>query len=259
MIRSINFTGRRRVPKDRASITLRTLPSGHVAFDADLDLSGLDLPPDAAIFIEAAFKASFMRFAWGSVAAPTPAADRRLIKLAQPALAHFRVKIVASARHGLGRLLAVGDHIAPEGIRSGLASRVPLFRVSYTAELVDEVWRLSFEDDEGPILELQALAGIKDFVRQEAFGALVFPQVLRLILQRIFDVERVDDVDFQPEAWPARWLKFGAQLSGRAHPALNGDERQAEHDRWIDAVVSGWSRRNKVIPNFKRRYTSPAQ
>ena len=254
MIRTLNFTGRKKIPKDAVQIYLRKRDDGSTCFDAELTLDELQLPEDAVIYIEAFFKRTFMRFRWGTVGAPLPAVDRALSRLSQPGLACFRVKVTDESQRALGLLLAVCDRIVPEGVLEGSASRAPLFRVNYTPDLVDEIWRLNFDDDGGPLLELQSMPGIKEIVRKEAFGALVFPQVIRMIFQQIFDRECVDDPMFEPEQWPARWLTFGAQLAKRTHPPLAPEEKRcAEHDEWIDAVVSAWSRKNKFVANFRKQ------
>jgi hypothetical protein len=252
MIRTINFTGRKRISREAARITLRPEAGGAVAFDAELDFNGLALPPKARVYIEAAFKTTFMRFEWGAVAQLTPPDDRRLSRLKQPALAHFRVKVVESTTRGFGRLLAVADHIAPEGTRGGEKHRVSLFRVNLPPTgLADEVWKLGFDLD-GPILDLSSqIPGIKDIVRQEAFMALVFPSVVRQVFARIFD-DGYDDPNLDVSSWQSRWLRYGYQLVGESHPQLQDSEPNEDHDKWIDSVVTAWCRRQKVVSNFKR-------
>ena len=256
MIRTLNFTGRKRIPRDAARITLRSEPGGSVTFDAELGLAGFALPPDAQVFIEAAFKTTFMRFGWGTVSKLTPPDDRRLSRLAQPELASFRVKVVEPAASGPGLLLAVADHIAPEGLRGGEKRRMPLFRVSYTPGLTDKIWHLNLDshDGGGPILELQQMPGIRELVRQEAFMALVFPETVRQVFDHIFSDDGIDDPQADPQSWQARWLLYGAQLAHKPNPQIRDGRPDPEHNEWIDSVVSAWSQRHKIVANFKRRF-----
>lgn len=250
-IRTLNFTGRMRILREEALITLQTEPSGAVAFDAKLDLGRLALPGDAKVYIEAAFKTTFMRFEWGTVTQPAPAEDRRLTLLEQPRLTHFRVKVVQSAATGLGRLLAVADRIAPEGLQDGEKRNVSLFRVNYT-KLDHEIWQLGF-DDAGPVLELQNMTGIKEIVRQEAFMALVFPELIRQVFKQIF-ADGIDDVTADPLSWQARWLKFGEQQARKRLPSLGNDEPDAIHEDWIDDVLKNFGKRLKLVAKFKKRF-----
>src|SRR5688572_1332590 len=104
MQRTLNFTGRRRIPRSAARISLRRGEDGAVTFDAELVLTSFGFPAEARVFVEAFFKASFMRFDFGLVAQPMVPEDRRLVRLAQPSLARYRVKIVAPTADGLGML-----------------------------------------------------------------------------------------------------------------------------------------------------------
>lgn len=254
MLRTLNFTGRKKIPREAARISLQR-EAGGVVFDAELDLAEFELPPQARVFIEAFFKTAYERFAWGTVSDLTPPDDRRLKRLAQPELANFRVKVVEPSASGAGRLLAVADYIAPEGLQGTGKQRMPLFRVNARDELADEIWRLDF-DDSGPILDLnRGVAGIKECVREEAFMALVFPAVMREVFAKIF-ADACGDSDDDRDGWPARWLRFGVQLANRPLPPSTGDEPSNDRDEWVDEVVIAWSRRQKIVANFKRTFAS---
>jgi hypothetical protein len=65
--RRINSTGRRRIPQDK--IDLRILPSiagESLRAKLDIDVASLDLPPSAAISVEAYHRSSAMRFECGT-------------------------------------------------------------------------------------------------------------------------------------------------------------------------------------------------
>jgi hypothetical protein len=253
MIRTLNFTGRKRIPREAARITLRAEAGSAIAFDVELTLDGMELPPAAQVFVEAAFKTAFMRFDCGTVAKFEPPLERLLNRLPQPQLAHFRVKVVEPSNIGPGRLLAVADGITPEGFKVGDRRRVFLFRVSYVSDLIDELWRLDF-DDAGPILELQQMIGMKEIARQEAFMALVYPELVRQILRQVLFVEKIDDPYADSDSWQARWLRFGAIQAGARLPALDAGVAGQEHEEWITAAASGFSRRLRLVAKFKKRF-----
>ncbi len=230
---------------------------GVVRFDADLALGALGFPENARIVVEAFFKGSFMRFDFGTIAHPTAPLDRRVVRLAQPSLARYRVKVVAPVDSGLGLLLGVADHIAPEGVRLGEQRRVSLFRVNLKSALGHEIWRLDIDPDDGdgPILELNAdVLGIKEIARRELyFKALVYPEILRRIWYYIFTQGGLEsDEDLQ--SWQMRWMRFGTKLVGEEPPKVINDEPGLEHDDWIDRAVAGWSRQQKIVSEFKANY-----
>jgi hypothetical protein len=253
MLRTLNFTGRKKIPREAARISLRREAERAVAFDAELHLTGFDFPPGSQVFIEAFFKTASERFAWGTVSEIAAPQERRLRRLAQPELASFRVKIVEPANGGVSRLLAVADHIAPEGLRGGEKRRIALFRVNVTDELQDRVWRLDF-DLGGPILELnRGVAGIKERVRDEAFMALVFPAVIQGVYQQIFQ-DGCYDAEDDRDGWQARWLRFGRHLAGRGVEQPAEDEPGEEQETWVDDVIGGWSRRENIVQKYHRAF-----
>ena len=78
-IRRINSTGRKKIVRGDARISVRPDPDGVLTFNAMINLADYDLPNDAHVFVEAYRQTTFMRFRHGTVAAPAPA------RLATPA------------------------------------------------------------------------------------------------------------------------------------------------------------------------------
>lgn len=251
MLRTLNFTDRKRILREEAQISLMREADGGMIFDVELDLSRLDLPTDAQVFIEAFFKTTTERFSWGTVGELIPPDHRQLKRLSQPGLAHFRVKVVEATGNGFGKLLALADHIAPEGMQGGEGRRISLFRVNPTNALTDEVWSLDF-DDSGPILDLnRGVPGIKERVKEEAFMALVFPAVMRGIFEKV----RSDGCNVSQDdrdGWQARWLRYGAKLAGCECPPRSDDDPDENYNEWVKELIGGWSRQHKIVSNFKR-------
>ena len=243
MLRTLNFTGRKRILRDEAQISLKNDTGGGIIFEAELDFTRLELPLDSQVFIEAFFKTTTERFSWGTVGKNTPPNERQLKRLSQPELASFRVKVVEPNANGFGRLLALADHISPEGLRGVTGRRIPLFRVNLTDGLTDEVWSLDF-DESGPILDLnRGILGIKERVKDGPFMGLVFPDVMRKVFHKIRD-DGNNDTQEDCDRWEQRWLRFGAKLAG--HPY-----QPQEHDEWINEVIGQWSRQHKIVAKFK--------
>lgn len=246
MIRKFNYTGRRRIPRSRVNIQL--VPAGdYPSFDAELDLAGLDLPEDAAVFVEAYDKSSYMRFGYGTVAKQGAPQNRVLNELQSRDAIFFRVKVVdMTARHG--RVLAIADGLPPVKLKEQASERESLLHVRFS-NLGEEVWRLDFTGDM-PILELnQELSdiGLRETVRSDdLFVSLVLPAVFRQILTQIVVVE--EHTETSGDDWRSMWLRFVRQLGVELDIIGEGEYARAI---WIDReAVAAFCRRF----NFKERY-----
>src|SRR5215203_416303 len=247
MIRKFNYTGRRRIPRSRVRIQL--VPAGeHSSFDAIIDLGGLDLPSDAAVFVEAYDKSSYMRFLYGTIAEPSTPPDRVLNELQSRDTIFFRVKVVdMAARHG--RVLAIADGLPPARLKEQASERESLLGVRF-ASLGDEVWRLDLAGA-APILELnQDLAdlGLRETARSDdLFVSLVLPAVFRQILTQIVVVEA--QVEPSGDDWKSQWLRFVEQLG----VALDVGEGEDARISWIDQeAVAAFCKRFEFKERFRR-------
>lgn len=249
MIRSFNYTQRRRIPKANAVVRLRPEGGGSTTFDLDLNLAALELPAAARVYAEAYFKGTLMRFDFGTVGTIRPPIARSLTRLPQPELALFRVKVVAEDRSQRGLVLAQCERIIPRQAEGGPATRQSLFRVQLI-RLEHEVWRLDFDDD-GPVLQLDPT--FREQARHDAaFAALVYPDVIRRVLNRV--LAEHDDPDTTDD-WRTLWLRFGRQLTGRRNPAREEDDAREE---WIEQVVSGFVGQRKLLAAYQKTLRTDA-
>ena len=105
MIRSFNYTGRKKIPRRLITITVRRMPDGRRTFSADLQLEALNLPAGAPVFIEAYHRQSWRRFTCGTVGDLQAPALPDLSGLTGDRI-RFRVKALdPEAEHG--RVIAV--------------------------------------------------------------------------------------------------------------------------------------------------------
>src|SRR5580704_5818632 len=111
-IKRINSTGRSKIVRGDARISVRPDPDGVLTFDATINLTDYGLPYDAHVFVEAYRQTTFMRFRHGTVAAPQPPGDlaRRLTEFATGDGLLFRVKVTSTGDRA-GVLLAEADRL----------------------------------------------------------------------------------------------------------------------------------------------------
>ncbi|MFB3893948.1 MAG: hypothetical protein ACE15C_18215 [Phycisphaerae bacterium] len=159
-IRRINSTGRKKILREDARVTVHPDGEGALTFDAALNLGEYELPADANVFVEAYRQTSFMRFPYGTVSAPHPPADdpRRLTEFAGREGLHFRVKVTATEDRA-GVLLAEADRIPISEEEEQPDNRIPLLQVIQD-DLEAETWRVDdLKGASGPVLAINRRVG----------------------------------------------------------------------------------------------------
>jgi hypothetical protein len=230
MLRKLNFTERMRIPRSCVRIDLRRGGDGVLSFDPRLDLAAVKAPKHARVYIEAQYRASYMRFDCGSIAAPIIPEDRRLDEIDSDRIVRFRVKIVEH-ENDVRRIVAASNDITVSCDTESSASRLSLLPVNFD-DLGDEIWRIHFEAGQ-PVLELNnRIDGIERLARHDPeFFALVYPAAVREVLTQFLLVERWNENDEGSDA-PELWIRWAREMIQDAVPA-DPDDRRA----WIHDVV----------------------
>lgn len=242
MKRHFNYTGRVRITRDQAMIRILQEPvDGRPAFDLKLRLRhDIRYPDNALVRVEANRSNVAQRWEFGTIGnlvEPT-LYQRRLT--AVESTSYFRVFVIEPET---GRLLGLADKIRPI---QPIDSLVPLQEDDGT-KLGSEVWRVEFEEDEGPVLLVNNhVPNIGDIIRSDkAFRSLVMPQVLRQVLQQIAFVDQKQPDDDEG-GWSTEWFNFVAGLNVDLPDLKWGDlENDPNHSEraqaWIDKAVMAFS------------------
>jgi len=246
VLRKLNFTGRKRIPRSRLSIEIYE-SDGDRRFEADLRLEGLGLPPKAVVFVEAYHRSFYKRFKYGVVEKINPPEDRSLgeLPVARPL---FRVKVVKRTG-GLGRIVASADRIIPR-LREFDEEGCDILLPVEFQEMGERLWRLSMEEDMPRLYLNSTCRGLREAARSSVeFLALVYPEVLRRIFTYILREhdQRWDD----PEDWPGKWVLYAQRVLGR--PAPEPEMDPSEKDEWIEQTVEAFCRKHKVRERFQER------
>ena len=251
MIRRFNYTGRKRIPRSKVAISLHEVPGNILAFEASVDLDGLQLPPSAKVYVEAYRRAFFRRFPCGSVSEPRFPHNLTIEGFEPNALVLFRVKIVDTK----GRILAVVDKIIPRRTEEEPTDKQCLLPVEFV-DLGQAIWRLDV-DGELPVLQLnKSIENIREIARSDGFFLpLVYPEVVRQILYRIIVEEDYTEADAQGEDdWMSDWLKFATEMLGSEQLPLSGTSEPVKQDKlkWIEDVVEAFCSNNQVLEKFAK-------
>jgi hypothetical protein len=250
MIRKFNYTGRKRIPRSRITITLVPVQRRPCYFDASIDLSELNLPQHAGVFVEAYRRSFFKRFPFGTVGRSQPPENRHLDDQDARALIMFRVKVVDEAARG--RILAVADRIIPRRTSEEPADKISILPVEFL-DLGHGVWRLDLESDP-PSLQLNSkIDEIKEIARSDShFMALVYPEVVRQVLFRIVVDDDHTDPEADPDDWMSQWLVFSTNVLGSKElpPSGASEPVRQEKLKWIDDVVEAFCATYQTLEKF---------
>jgi hypothetical protein len=250
MIRRLNFTGRTKIPLKRVSVSLLPATSDRGrAFNAEYDLAGLNLPLDAHVYVEAYYRAQYMRFDSGTVERPVMPAGRELTEIEPGARPLFRVKVVDQSAE-FARILAVADKVIPIEESDTDQDRKSLLYVRFL-DLGHRIWELDLDCD-WPELQLnERIEDRREIARSdEAFQALVYPQVVRQVLTRII-AEGCDDEETDPNDWPSLWLRFACSLPNvRPLPEGTGESAWQQKQAWVDEAVDAFCGHVHTLDKF---------
>lgn len=250
MIRRFNYTGRVKIPRSSADISLFKDREGKY-FRAKISFEGLSFPPDAKVYIEANYKGVYQRFAYGTVAHQTEPESTRLSELPDTELAYFDISVVdETGTTGLLLGKARGIAVSTDGLPN---DRTPLLPVN-PVDLKNQFWKLSFDssDDGRPILEINKnIPDVFEKARSDiSFISLVYPSAFRGVLTKLLEQE---DFDMEDGSWVTDWLKFITQVLGKKNlPETNTENATItpEQEAWIDDCVNEYCKRFQLFEKY---------
>jgi hypothetical protein len=247
MIRRLNYTGRRKIPRENINITLFR-NGGVEEFDAVIRTVALGLPETARVFVEAYHKSDWMRFDYGTVGAPAIPPDRRLTVFYAGARILFRVKVVSAGEES-GKILAEADRLTPLS-SDGHREREPLLPVRIVANLGDQIWRVTWNG--GPVLELNRNEPeCKHLLTADPrFKWLILPEVLRCILTRLLSEDMDEEEEPGADSIGKRWLAFAGSLHAEPPPPVEGRDADTI-ESWVDEVVAAFCRRHRALDHWR--------
>lgn len=247
MLRRLNYTRRKRLAASDALVTIA--PAGPpYSFNAALNLTSYSLPETAKVFVEAYRRMDWMRFDFGTVGSIVPAADRRLVRFEAWEGVLFRVRVVSPDGSPTGKLLAEADRLRPRSSKPTEQKRRSLLPLD-SADLNGELFRLDLS--EGPVLLVERTLGGGDWrscARDQLFQGLVYPSVLRQILQHLLSDDWPEEGD---PRWERDWARFVESVPGFYPPP----DEDGDQDAWTDAVVASFARQHRFVQAFNAKWT----
>jgi len=244
MIKRVNSTGRKRIP--RTAVDIQVHDGDPRTFDAALDLTAFRGPEQAEVVLEATCAGSNVvrRFAWGTLNALSPPTDRSLLDLHGKHV-FFSLKIIDRSET-FGRILGYADNIRPinGGEKSGEGRRgiLPVDQ----ADLGDELWQLDVRTEDVFLVVNSKIPDLFDRMRYDPLiYSLVYPAVVRDILGKAATEQ--EDLDGEDDRWPTLWLRFGKNLHPERSPIPSDAEEQED---WIEEVVQQFCLNHSLRDKF---------
>lgn len=246
----LNFTGRKRLDRNRVRLWLTGGPDDIRLSTDRLNFDGLELPHDARIVVEAQHQTNYMRFECGTVEAVAHLGSEPLTEFETPDAILFRVKVIGDGDSDTGKMLAVADRIRAGDVREGndatdetdeggTSGSVQLLPFQ-PHDLEQLTWLLDTTGDRPVVLVNRKLPDWKAFVQNPEFRALVLPDVLRQIALWTVLEQDVEDATPDDAVWP--WKKF-LELLG--HSPVGVEDDKAED--WAAEVAHTFTRRARLF------------
>lgn len=245
MLRTFNYTGRRRIHQAEASFHVEITPGKSPRFSADIRLNEENYPKEASVYIDAWYKETRQRFSFGTVGRIEPPDNTALDEVESAEGIQFRILIVdETGEHALilgsGTFRIAGED-PDDKDRKSLVSVV-------ARDLGPLPWKVEFGEESRPTLCINRnIPGAIDKMRSDpVFQALVLPAVMHDILRRIFFTDEMD-----PDAEVYRqWLALVLTFTDLEPDDL---DREAQ-ERWLDDVVNEFCQRFDLVDRLSNLF-----
>lgn len=246
MIKRLNFTGRRRIPRDRIEIEV---DGQSRVFNAAVNLDGLEFVERAKVILEATCAGSTLvpRYDFGEVGSVRKLENEALNGLGGERV-NFTVKVVDQT---IGRILGIAENIqkpicGDETSEIGRKGILPIEQV----DLGRELWKLEFGEQNVTLLVNKHVPGLADRARGDPLlYAMIYPEIVRRVLERAIYVEHAEIED--NDRWPVLWLRFGRDLHP-THDEPPADDDQDACDDWIDEIVQTFCEKHSLKRDYMR-------
>jgi len=240
--RHFNYTGRRHIEKERVEIWLQNTDS-NMSFKTSINLSGLMLPPQAPVIVEARQNPYLIqRFHFGTVDKIVEPADTSLSELGHEKSIQFRIKIIDPKNKFL--ILADSGLIRAKNDPSGDSGQQhENLLVLSLEDLGDEIWKLKFHPDAKPELVVNnQIPDAKNRIKEDPFfKALILPAAVREVLTYIIIQDLDSEAEEEEDNWLGLWIRFGEQIFGEKLPDTDPEDKL----EWVDDVVKKFCEKYK--------------
>lgn len=253
MLKRINYTDRRRIPRN--DVAVKVDPTDPASFTIDLPADLLSNPEAETAYVDitSAGSSEVLRhkLPWtgsGLARGPYPLGRISWKK------AIFDIKVVETAGDDPGRILRRASRIKAVGAGGDAQDEATHQLLTTIREpLGEQVWALRFTDEVTLVINDALTMSEEQFVANQAFGSLVFPEICRRAIEWAVLSEGMSpgDLNVEETSAAALWLRFAVDMAPDAECPLTPTggwtpQNRGELDEWIDEVVRGLCRRHRL-------------
>ncbi len=253
MLKRINYTDRRRIP--RSQIAVKVDPTDPASFTIDLPADLVSNPDAEVAYIDvtSAGSSEVLRHTipWngnGFSRGPYPLGRISWKK------AIFDVKVVEKSGDDPGRILRRASRIKATGAGGHPDDGASHQLLATIREpLGEQVWALRLGESVTLVLNDSLAMDDEQFLGNQAFASLVFPEICRRALDWAVVTEGVAPGDLTPDDTnpAALWVRFAAEVAPDAQCPVTpvggwSPQNRSDLDDWIDDVVACLCRRHKL-------------
>ncbi len=253
MLKRINYTDRRRIPRNQIAVNVD--PADPASFTVDLPADLLSNPETEAVYadITSAGSSEVLRhtLTWtgsGLARGPYPLGRISWKK------AIFDIKVVETVGDAPGRILRRASRIKAVGAGGGAQGEAAHQLLTTIREPIGEqVWTLRFTDEVTLIINDALSMTEEQFVANQAFASLVFPEICRRALEWALVSEGVapEDLNAEETSAAALWIRFALDVAPDAEsPSIPTGgwtpQNRGELEEWIEEVVRGLCKRHRL-------------
>ena len=240
MKRKYNYTGRKRISREKITAILAESSISGLTLEIKIDHRELNLSSSAEVYIEC-YRCMMDSIIYNigqvngdiiSSTIPVPRTFRDGLK--------FRIFVVDPKTR---RILAHADRIKPEAP----SEMEGILECSYNYDIGNEIWRVDYDGDGGaPILKWnRRILGIETLAKNDpTFIMFVAPPMLREVLMHMVFIDGIDSIDDPQIEWHGKWLRFAQKITGEKPPdeiIKNGNFDEETAQQWINNIVNSFS------------------
>ena len=253
MLKRINYTDRRRIPRNQIAVKVDQIDPASFTIDLPEGLVADAATEVAYVDITSAGSSEVTRHR-------LECRDGRLARGPYPLgripwrKAIFDVKVVAIAGEHPGRILRRASRIKAFGAGDDPEAGTTYQLLTPIREpLGEQVWALRLGEPVALAINSALAMSDEQFLGNQAFASLVFPEICRRALEWAVVSEGVvpGDLTADDTSAAALWVRFGMEMAPDAErPTVPtggwGPHNRAELDEWIDAAVVNLCQRHKL-------------
>lgn len=242
-VRSLNFTGRNKIPLEAISINVAEHESGY-RISGTVDLGQVP-GPQGELVVEVYHRSQRKRLLCGRHSGVAEV-EGVVPKFASLLSLRCNVRVVSTTGLDRGKILAAKRHFKPQidgdaSGREGLIDFVPF-------ELGQVLWAMDYGVDQEPRVLVNSALNWQALCKTAEFRLLVMPEIARGAARWVWDVR--DTLAIGDSATNDAWVDLFRKLGADLVEYQDGESAQSD---WVDAAVNAHADKFRFVESWLGR------